>query len=222
MRTLAIAKSGLIPVALAGAALMVWSGRTIVVSADSSASSDFTLFGASRIVTGGLAPHTRAVDLTSNCGQQTYSNACSANAAFVFSGIAFTPDKNKLPTLSQIATLSTDYNMNGTDCSGGSPRFVIVTTNNNFEMNFGTAPFGGNCYYGWQNTGNVTTATDATKRWQVNVGNTFFTWSDILAAHGSEQVTEVDVVLDGGWIAPRGQDVTIDNFTVNSDVFSGR
>ncbi|HLW97409.1 MAG TPA: hypothetical protein VKR82_02095 [Candidatus Acidoferrales bacterium] len=182
----------------------------------------FSLFGNSKFVTGGLGPNETAVDLTSNCGAQPYSNTCSVNSPFVFSGVAFNTNPNKLPTLNQLTILATDYNMNGTDCSGGSPRFVIFTNLHNYELNIGQAPFGGNCYYGWQNTGNVASATDPTPRWQVDVGNTFFKWSDVLASHGSEQVTEVDIVLDGGWIAPRGQDVTVDNFTVNDNVFPGK
>lgn len=178
---------------------------------------DFKLAFAARLVTGGMAPHNVAVDLTSNCGAQRYSNTCYTNAAFVQSAVSFKPDRNSM-SLSQITNLVTDYNMNGTDCSGGAPRFVIFTNSNNFEVNFGQAPFGGNCYYGWQNTGNMTSLADPTLRWQVNVGNTFLKWSDVVAAHGSEVVVEVAIVLDGGWIAPRGQDVTVDNFTINKEV----
>jgi hypothetical protein len=181
---------------------------------------DFKLVGGARLVTGGIAPHDVAVDLTSNCGNQAYSPTCYTNAAaFVFSNVVFVPDKNSM-TLSEIKTLLTDYNMNGTDCMDGAPRFVIVTNMHNYVANFGKAPFGGNCYYGWQNTGNMTSLTDPTLRWQVDLANTFITWSAVEASHGTEVVTEVAIVLDSGWGAPRGQDVTIDTFTINKEVMN--
>jgi hypothetical protein len=206
------------------AAIAVLGVFAAVASADGHHSDNFSLFGAARLVTGGIVPHDVAADLTSNCGSVPITNTPPAEVcdpsqvAFVFSGVAFTPDKKHTLTLSQITTLSTDYNMNGTDCSGGSPRFVILTATHNYVVNIGKPPFGGNCYYGWQNTGNITSTTDPTLRWQIDLANTFVSWSDVLAGHGTEQVTEVDIVLDGGWIALRGQDVTIDNYTVNNEV----
>jgi len=176
----------------------------------------FKTLGKAQLVSGGISPHERAADLTSNCGAEPFNATCYNDPTWVFSGVGFTP-KGSL-TLAGITTLSTDYNMNGTDCSGGSPRFVIITNSHNYVANFGHPPYGGGCYYGWQNTGNFTSTADGTLRWQIDLANTFDSWSTVVASHGTEMVTEINIILDAGWIAPRGQDVTIDNYTVNNKV----
>src|SRR3954469_21850373 len=52
----------------------------------------FTLTGAAQWVFGGPKPGEIAVDLTSNCGNQPYTNTCyTASSTFVTSGIRFTP-----------------------------------------------------------------------------------------------------------------------------------
>lgn len=179
----------------------------------------FQVFGATRLVVGGVPPDNRALDLTSNCGAQPYSATCYSNAPFVYSGVDFAPKPTHLPTLASITTLSTDYNVGGSNCEGGAPRYVIFTAaSNNYTAYFGQPPYGPPCYFGWQNTGNFTSTTDSTPRWQVNLANTFNTWAQIVAGHGSELVTEIAIVVDGGWSAPQGQDVAIDNFTVNKRV----
>lgn len=196
--------------------LALLSVFAVGVSAKDPPNNDFKLFGHSQLVTGGISPDTVVAELTSNCGAQPYSPTCYLNSAFVYSGAAFVPDKST--TLNDITKLSTDYNMNGTDCMLGSPRVVIFTASHNYTANIGQPPFGGGCYFGWQNTGNLTSLSDPTPRWQVDLANTFVTWSAVEAAHGTEVVKEVDITLDGGYGTPRGQDVLIDNFTVNKDV----
>jgi hypothetical protein len=39
-----------------------------------------------------------------------------------------------------------------------------------------------------------------------------------VATYGSDVVTEIDIQLDAGWTTQRGQDLTIDNFTINNKV----
>jgi hypothetical protein len=189
---------------------------TFLVGVSSAQKGKFQSFGSTRLVTGGVRPDTAVLDLTSNCGAQPYSNTCYSAAQFTYSGVAFTFSKNTT-TLANITTLSTDYNFGGADCGGGSPRFVIYTTSSDtFEGYFGPPPNFTNCYYGWLNTNNET--TDSTARWVVDNGNTYYTWSQLVAIYGSDVVPEVDIVVDGGWITPRGQDLTIDTFTVNNNV----
>jgi hypothetical protein len=182
----------------------------------------FSLFGNAQWVTGGLRPGEMAVDLTSNCGAQPYSNTCySDTSLFVYSGVNFTPTPHHItPMLSDIAVLSAAYNVGGADCGGGGPRFSIALSGGkNIFVYFGPFPNFTNCYYGWQNTGNVILATDA--RWdtsQLASGTFYDTHAHALTLAGSIPVTSISIVLDGGWMTPRGQDVTIDAFRVNNSV----
>jgi len=181
---------------------------------------DFKLFGAARLVSGGIAPHEVAADLTSNCGAQPYSNTCYTNAAaFVFSGVSFKPDNNSL-TLKDITSLSTDYNIGGSDCGGGSPRFEIdLTSGKNIFVYFGPAPNFVNCYYGWQNTGNV--IGTAAKIWDsTQLGGNSGTYAQAVTLAGSTPIASISVVVDGGWFTAKGQDLTIDNFKINDHVFT--
>jgi hypothetical protein len=183
----------------------------------------FQAFGNARLVVGGIPPDNNAVDLTSNCGNEPYNPTCYNDATFNFSGIAFVvndPPPPSFPTINALTNLSTDYNFGGADCGGGAPRFVISLSggsgNDNLTGDFGQPPNFTNCYYGWLNTGNFT--TDSTKRWQFDLNNVNLSWAQVQALYGSRMFTEVDIVVDGGWITPRGQDVTIDNFTINNTV----
>lgn len=122
--------------------------------------------------------------------------------------------------MADIKTLSTDYNIGGSDCGGGAPRFEIdLATGKNIFVYFGPLPNFTNCFYGWQNTGNVVNATD--KRWDTSqIGGTFYdTHANAVTLAGSAHIKSISVVVDAGWFTgPKGQDLTIDNFTVNKDV----
>ena len=176
---------------------------------------NFQAFGSARLVVGGVPPDSMALDLTSNCGAQAYSNTCYNNAPFTYSGVDFHFSHH--PALSKITTLSTDYNYGGADCGGGAPRLVIfTTTSDNFEGYLGPPPEFTNCYYGWLNTGNLT--ADSSTRWVFDNGNTLMTWSQLVASYGTDTLTDIEIVVDSGWITPRGQDVMIDNFTIDNKV----
>jgi hypothetical protein len=185
----------------------------------------FTLTGAAQWVTGGTRPGEMAVDLTSNCGNQPYSNTCyNAPSIFVFSGINFTPNPHKVtPMLSDLSVLSASYNVGGADCGGGAPRFTIsLSGGKNIFVYFGPLPNFNNCYYGWQNTGNVITTNDT--RWDTSqlTGGTFYdTHAHALTLAGTIPVTSISIDVDGGWMTTRGQDVTIDNFRINNEVMLG-
>lgn len=213
-------KSSFPAVGLVIAALLVFAATALASGID--VDGKFALFGSAQWVTGGLRPGEMAVDLTSNCGNQPYSNTCySAASLFVYSGVSFTPDTHHVtPMLSDISVLSSAYNVGGADCGGGAPRFSIALSGGkNIFVYFGPAPNFTNCYYGWQNTGNVIQATDS--RWDTSqlTGGTFYdTHAHALTLAGSIPVTSISIVVDSGWITPRGQDVTIDAFTVNDNV----
>jgi hypothetical protein len=173
----------------------------------------FQTFGATRLVVAGIPPDDHALDLTSNCGPETYNPTCYNDATFTYSGVQFVP--NKPLALSSVTVLSADYNVGGGDCGGGSPRFTIYLSGGpNLWGYFGPYPSFTGCYLGWLNTGNLT--TDTAIRWFV--GNASYTWATLEATYGSSLVTEIDIQVDGGWFTAQGQDVTIDNFTINNRV----
>ncbi len=185
--------------------------------------SPFSLSGSAQPVTGGPGPNNLAVDLTSNCGAQAFSITCFTHTPpFTSSDVTFTPSGSM--TVGDITTLSTDFNVGGSDCGGPSPRFSVTLNNNkSIFVYFGPIPISnpGNCFYGWQNTGNVTTSSDPRVD-TTQLGGVFNdTWSNAVGLAGSTPVSSNSVVVDGGWTVPRGQDVTIDNFTVNKSVMNG-
>jgi len=173
----------------------------------------FQIFGATRLVVGGIPPDDHALDLTSNCGAETFNPTCYNDPTFTYSGIAFVPAAPL--ALSTVTTLSADYNLDGADCGGGSPRFTIYLSGGPTVWGyFGLPPNFTGCYHGWLNTGNLT--KDPTVRWYV--GNAQYTWATLEATYGTSLVTEIDIQVDGGWTTAQGQDATIDNYTVNNNV----
>ena len=140
-----------------------------------------------------------------------------------YSGVGFTPSSGT--TFGSIATLSTDYNVGASDCGGGAPRFEIdLASGKSVFVYFGPTPISnpGNCFYGWQKTGNVIGMNDG--RWdtsQVCAGTQITTYTAALSCVGaSAAVSFISVVVDAGYTATRGQDVTISNFKINNKVFS--
>jgi hypothetical protein len=181
----------------------------------------FSNFGNARLVIGGIPPDNAAVDLTSNCGNEPFSPTCYADPTFTYSGVAFTP--NNPATLSNLTTLSTDANVGGSNCGGGSPRIAIQGSSGTITCGyFGQNPISFNsCDFGWLNTGNWASAADTTIRWDSGCnGTASLDWAGVQAAFGSQSVTEIDIIVDGGWTAAQGQDLTVDNFTVNRNVLT--
>jgi hypothetical protein len=215
MRRLSVAKTSWV---LAVVAVTVLVGTALAVPFD--LDGKFKAFGNARLLNGGVPPDRRSVDLTSDCNPTTPAPAPFACnfSTLTFSGVTFTP-KAPLPTLADITNLSTDYNLGGSDCGGGAPRFEIhLDTGKNIFVYIGPLPNFTGCFYGWQNTGNATMATD--KRWDTSQvpGGTFYdTHAHALTIAGSAHVKSISLVLDGGWTTERGQDATIDNFTINSE-----
>lgn len=218
----------LLAVTVLGAAL---TARAFPVLADpGDGQGRFSLFDEAKRIVGGLFPGVSAVDLSSvACAltgppTQPPADNCSNPPPYnvTDSGITWKPPGNNRPTLSQIKTLSTFYDMSATDCGGGSPRFVIFTSAHSLQGYFGPPPNFTGCPVGWQNTGNFADPADPAHRWGVDNGGTYVPWSTIVGSYGSLTVTSIILVVDGGWKdAPRGQDAVIDRFTVNNDVLSG-
>ena len=205
---------------IAFAALALLAG--VALAGDPNVDGKFQAFGNARLVNGGVGPDDESVDLTSDCTPTTPAPAAfTCNfSTLTFSGVAFVPNANHSPTLGDISTLSTDYNVGGSNCGGGSPRFEIdYATGGNIFVYIGPFPEFTDCFFGWQNTGNVVTSTD--HRWDCTqrIGGTpQRNFSDCLASAAGVPIQSISVVLDGGWTTRRGQDATIDNFTINNKV----
>lgn len=134
--------------------------------------------------------------------------------------------------LSDLSHLAAQYSMTQGTCAGGAPRFHIsvqapdhsvVRLDDNFNTaatpsSTATSNFGGCSGAGPYTEVDVTTTTSSD--WQVNVGNSFFTWSQILATYGSDKLLHASIVLDGGWANPGLiQQMLIQKWQVNGKTF---
>jgi hypothetical protein len=209
---------------LLGAALLLTIGGAF---ADDNGNKKFRLFGDAKNLTGGLPPN-GSVHLTSHCDPyDPVSNPAPCSFIVTFSGIDYTPKNNLL--FNQITRLSSDFNVDGGDCGGGSPRFQINidtgcdgSVNGNIFVAFGPSPNFTQCALGWQNTGNLIGNNDTGRYDSGQVGGSVFgTYNDALVAAGNSCVLGIQLVVDGGWFASRGQAVDVDNFRVNNDVLKG-
>jgi len=120
-------------------------------------------------------------------------------------------------------TLSADTNVGGGNCGGGSPRIAIQGTSTTLTCGYlGQNPISfTSCDFGWLNTGNWASAADTTIRWDIGCdGTAVYDWAQVQSIYGSQAVSEIDVIVDGGWTAAQGQDLTVDNFTVNRNVMT--
>lgn len=213
-------------VALLSAGLLVLFGPGTVARADDD-DDKFRLFGKAQNLTGGLPPN-GSVHLTSHCDPfNPVNNPAPCGFVVTFAGVNYKVKKNL--TFRAIQQLSADFNVDGGDCGGGSPRFQINIdrdgdgdADGNIFVHFGPSPNFTNCALGWQSTGNLIGNTDTGRYDSSQVGGAGFgTYAQALAAAGSKRVLGIQLVVDGGWTNQRGQAVDVDNFRVNNDVLRG-
>jgi len=117
-----------------------------------------------------------------------------------------------------ITALSFDFNPNQPGASGGSPRMVVQFSDGgegqlrplNWTANSWTTVEGitGN---NWDHAGPPGTCGALYAQ----------TWAAILACHVGQTITAIFVVNDSGWLYPSGEQVTLDNVTVNDAVARG-
>lgn len=115
-----------------------------------------------------------------------------------------------------ITALSFDFNANQTGASGGSPRMVVqFSDGGNGQLRPLT----------W--TANTWSTVDGMSgnNWDNSGGCGYeygTTWSGILACHPGATITSIYVVNDSGWLYPStGEQVTLDNVTINDLVLTG-
>lgn len=172
---------------------------------------------------------------TTSAGETTLvSNTGDADPNNDYSGISF-DDLNGQP-FSSLSTLSADYNVTDDDCGAGSPRFQIRLDENsngiddaadgNIFVYLGPSPSFTNCASGWQSSGNMIGNDDA-GRWsseQITGGVNSGTYTQALAAAGSLNILDINIVVDSGWNSDAAngdseQTNLIDNVTLNSATY---
>jgi hypothetical protein len=178
---------------------------TLVLAA-SAAGASATLFGAA-------TKQKRAVRLVSD-----FSDSATAND---FSGIDF--KNTRVTTFSSLRRLSTRYNVTDDSCGGGSPRFQINVGGKNVFVYIGPAPTFTACPpNSWLGTGNLIGNNDPC-RWdtsQIVPGTQCNTYAGTLALIGTQAVTGIQLVVDGGWFfADKEQTVLVCGIRINGHLF---
>lgn len=150
------------------------------------------------------------------------SDLTDTSTANDFSGISFTLPAGT--TFADLTQLSAEFNPTIGGCGGGSPRFSLeLSSGKNVFVYLGPSPnFTGCALNTWQSSGNLIGNND-TGRYdtsQVQAGTQSNTYAGALALIGSQQVTKIDLVVDGGWFFnPKMQTVLVRNVQINGQTF---
>jgi hypothetical protein len=174
-------------------------------------------YGDVQVVNSGPAADPSVFQLTSNAAGPGY-----AGLYFSFS----TP-----LAVSDITQLSTDYQLTVGPTAGGAPRFSLFDgSDNGAYVYFGT-PQGGDAFTDanggvWGNTGNYADLLSSDARVAsngfggYNSGFPSVSWADFVSHVGAVNVAFVTLDLDAGTFVntPAGQQMLVDNFTVNGNV----
>ena len=143
-----------------------------------------------------------------------YGLVTTSTAAGTYGGIEL---NNPPSDPNSITALSYDFKANQTGASGGSPRLVIQFSDGGDASLRPVAWVAGV----WMHE-NGMTSTD----WDNRGGTCGFvyetTWAAIKACHVGATITAIFAVNDSGWVYPAtGEQVVLDNITVNDQVASG-
>lgn len=143
------------------------------------------------------------------------SDVSTANDA---SGINFTG--TGVTTFSSLTQLATKFDVTDDGCGGGSPRFQINIGGKNVFVNLGASPtFTGCSSNTLVDSGNLIGNNDAC-RWdtsQLQAGTQCNTYAGALALLGSQTVTGIQLVVDGGWFfADKEQTVNVCDIRINT------
>jgi hypothetical protein len=126
-------------------------------------------------------------------------------------------------TLATLTTLSAEFNVTDDNCGGGSPRFQITIGGKNVFVYLGPSPGFNTCAPNtWISTGNLVGTSDACRvdTSQLIAGTQCTTWAAAVAALGSQPITAIQLVVDGGWSqADKEQTVLVRNVRINGTTF---
>ena len=150
-------------------------------------------------------------------------------AAFNASGVQLTSDSTVAPgyagidfpgyagmTLSDLTSLGADYQMMTGDCNVGSPRYSIsLSSGANIFVYFGDAP---NYHCGSSRRVQSNLLSPYVDTSQLSGGTFYDTWSHALTLAGGQTITDLAIVLDGGWSSP--QVAEIYSASVNATTYS--
>jgi len=173
----------------------------------------YSLFGDASFVSPGNASN-RAVHLISD-------------ASPGFGGVDYGVESGL--TFADVQALSTDYKFESDDsCGGGSPRFQInvedPTTGDegNIFAYIGPAPNYTGCPAGvWTNSGDLLEGVNPIDTSQLDGGTFYDPYATALAKYGDYIVTGIQLVADGGFFFPDGeQALDVDNTLVDTTLFT--
>lgn len=126
-------------------------------------------------------------------------------------------------TLATLTTLSAEFNVTDDNCGGGSPRFQITIGGKNVFVYLGPSPGFNTCAANtWISTGNLVGTSDACRvdTSQLIAGTQCTTWAAAVAALGSQPITAIQLVVDGGWSqTDKEQTVLVRNVRINGTTF---
>jgi hypothetical protein len=152
---------------------------------------------------------------------QLVSDFSDAGAANDFGAIGLPVPSGA--TLSSLTALSAEFNVTDDNCGGGSPRFQLTIGGKNVFVYLGPAPSFNTCAANtWISTGNLVGTSDQCRvdTSQLISGTQCTTWSAAVAALGSQPITAIQLVVDGGWsLADKEQTVLVRNVRLNDKTF---
>lgn len=199
----------IISAASVGAVMIVLAAGVPAFAAPSFSPTNYALFGSSTYVNPGENSN-QAVEITSN------SSTSFGGIDYGFAGTS---------TLADVQHLATDYMFTAGSCAGGSPRFSIAVSNGsttgNIFVYLGPSPnYTGCAANTWVSSGELV-GNGTVDTSQLPGGSFYDTWAHAESAYGAYAVTDIAIVVDGGWALPAtGQTVDIDNTTINSTVYT--
>lgn len=164
----------------------------------------YTPYGDATIVSGGNPGH----------AVQTVSSTTGTG----YGGVDFAVPAGM--TFSQLTNLGTDYKITAADCGGGSPRFQVNIGGHNVFVYIGPTPNFTSCTTNtWLSTGNLAASPDVrVDTSQYTNGSYSSTYADAETLLGSQTVTGIQLVTDGGWKFGT-QTVLFDNTQINDNTY---
>jgi hypothetical protein len=153
----------------------------------------------------------RLVSLTNN-----------ASAADDYSGVSFSVPGDT--TLADMDELAAQYNVLGTDCGGGSPRFQVgvmtASGEKNINVYIGPEPNYTGCAKNTSvSSGNLLNGERKVDTSQLQGGTFYDTWEHAVDMWGTSTVTGVDLVVDGGWSMGGTQRVNVSRVDINGETY---